>query len=316
MSFYVYIEMLDLNPDQIFKQYETKKIDKSTCIKQLSSIIEEYDYNDDDRITSLSFLGHVKSGSKKVYDLLENLLVSDSNESIRELAAEIIIKDFLKIAENVLSWVIKNEESFEVLSNILIILIEFDNEISNRLIVLMEEKYSYDYMEKFKQHGIKRRDAVVLKFLEEITHLEVRIYDPYDLDGVFVDIINGEIICLAIYYVRPPKWVFFKLFSNLKKLELVAIGLRNTNWLKTYNSLEELNLSGNDIKDIDGSYLPINLKHLDLSDNEINKINGLEKLKSLEILNLRGNQLNSKNGLKHLSNLKQINMEDNPISDG
>ena len=87
MSIYVYIEMLDLNPDQIFKQYETKKIDKLTCIKQLSSIIEEYDYNVDDRVRSLSFLGQVKSGSKKVYDLLENLLVSDSNESIRELAA-------------------------------------------------------------------------------------------------------------------------------------------------------------------------------------------------------------------------------------
>jgi hypothetical protein len=214
--------MLDLNPDQIFKQYETKKIDKSTCIKQLSSIIEEYDYNDDDRVRSLSFLGKVKSGSKKVYNLLENLLVSDSNESIRELAVEIIIKDFLKIAENVLSWVIKNEKSYEVLSNILISLIGIDNEISIRIVVLMEEKYSYDYMEKFKQYGIKRRDAVVLKFLEKITHLEVRIYDPSDLDGVFVDIINGEVTCLAIYYVRPPKWDFFKIFSKLKKIELVG----------------------------------------------------------------------------------------------
>jgi Leucine-rich repeat (LRR) protein len=301
--------MLDLNPNQIFNQYQENKIDKSTAVKHLISIIEEYD-NDDDRINSLRYLSQVELQSNEIYEFLEHLVLSDINENIREVAAGIIIKNYLEKGEKTLRWAIGNDKSVSVLLNILLELKGIENVLSKKLLSLMEESYSHDYIVKFNHQNIKPEESLLLKLLEMTSNIEIRLYDPYDLDGIFINFKEGYVNDLQIHYAKPPKLEFFKLFSRLKKLTIIGVGLRKIEGLEN-NSLEELDLSGNEITELSGLDKLPNLKSLNLSHNQIKELKNLENLKSLEILDLRGNEINQVSYTKIFKNLT-LYFDDNP----
>jgi len=78
---------------------------------------------------------------------------------------------------------------------------------------------------------------------------------------------------------------------------------------------DEIELSGSDINDLDGAQLCIHAVTIDLSDNQIADIEPLLDLTLLEELNLSDNRIGLIDGLENLNNLKNLQLSYNCISD-
>lgn len=102
--------MSDLNPSHIFNDFKSDKIDRISAINYMKAIIENMD-DDSLRVEALKYIYQIEGKSGDLYLFLENILVSDSSERIRAIAAIVIIEDFLEKGLNVLKWVIEHENS-------------------------------------------------------------------------------------------------------------------------------------------------------------------------------------------------------------
>lgn len=109
--------MSDLKPNDIFNGFLSKKLDKSTALKYLKSIIENHS-DETLRIKSLEFLHEIDLGDKQLFSFLENLLLSDSNFKIRTIAARIILNHYFAQSEKLLAWTFKHEKNAECLLTI------------------------------------------------------------------------------------------------------------------------------------------------------------------------------------------------------
>jgi len=78
-----------------------------------------------------------------------------------------------------------------------------------------------------------------------------------------------------------------------------------------HKEVEELDLSDNQIKDMEGLETFSNLKVLKLNNNQITQIRGLEKLDKLENLTLRNNKISEIKGFEKLPNIKLIDLSGN-----
>jgi hypothetical protein len=78
---------------------------------------------------------------------------------------------------------------------------------------------------------------------------------------------------------------------------------------------DEIELSGSDINDLDGAQFCIHAVTIDLSDNQITDIEPLLDLTLLEELNLSDNRIGLIDGLENLTNLKNLQLSYNCISD-
>ncbi len=103
---------------------------------------------------------------------------------------------------------------------------------------------------------------------------------------------------------------------TLKNLEILA-DLTEIPNLSNLSKLENIDLSINKIKTLEGFGDLKKLKSLQLRYNEISEIRALGDLKSLEDLDLSHNNLTSSAGFEHLSalkNLKYLNLSENKIT--
>jgi len=80
-------------------------------------------------------------------------------------------------------------------------------------------------------------------------------------------------------------------------------------------SIGQLDLNGNQIKDISALAGLKNLKRLSLDDNQIKDISALAGLKNLEYLSLSDNQIKDISALAGLKNLQTFDLSDNQIKD-
>jgi hypothetical protein len=76
--------------------------------------------------------------------------------------------------------------------------------------------------------------------------------------------------------------------------------------------VNEVDLSNNQISDLNGIEKFSNIKILRLNNNQITKVKGLENLKRLEMLFLRNNRITKFESLDNLINLKHIDLSNNP----
>lgn len=106
-----------------------------------------------------------------------------------------------------------------------------------------------------------------------------------------------------------------KLCTNLENVLIRDQDNINMKRMSELGNLEVLDLSGGDIKKIEGIEHMTNLKNLNLANNKISKIEGLENLVNLTNLYLSRNKITKIEGLQNLSNLKILNLQNNQIED-
>jgi len=107
-----------------------------------------------------------------------------------------------------------------------------------------------------------------------------------------------------------------KLFSFYNAVKIRAYGHTNIEYPTYYlEDLEEFELSGSDINDLDGIQFCIHTKVFDLSDNYISDLSPLENLTNIEDLNLADNEIGYIDSLSYLVNLRSITLCNNQIND-
>ena len=320
-----------LNPKKIYNEFKKNVIDKESAVDSLIYLIENA-ISDETRLASIKTLMKIGSKDDKTFSILENLLISDSNEEIRILAANNLDVLFQKKALAPLQWALEHEKSmsWQFIFDIISIISKFN--IQNVKPIFVEKikkfdnyKFNKSLSPLFESGEIHNSDIdelaniiknyAIIKFFEEV------------LKVVNYEVANGLVseIDLSFTSNNNSGWKvlkdlskFISIFKNLKKLELRSNRIGNfPNALVSLSSLKYLDLSHNTLKNIpdeikylksleylDMRYnflteLPIsigeltNLKILDLQQNELSLLpESIGKLISLEVLNLHGNQLN------------------------
>ncbi|MFX1442707.1 MAG: HEAT repeat domain-containing protein [Promethearchaeota archaeon] len=135
---------MHLNPESIYRNYKNKALDKRSASNLLITIIE----NSSDellRIKCLKLLQGIRDTDPKVFKLLESLLISDLNKSIRIAAFEALQIFSLK-AINPIKYAIKREKD-QFLINLIEFLAKIDPFICKQIIIKKIKKLGINCFE-------------------------------------------------------------------------------------------------------------------------------------------------------------------------
>ena len=297
-----------LNPQTILEDYNNRYIDKSTATKLLTSIIENYD-EENFRLEAINILNTLKIATKTLFEFFENLLLSDSSEVIRNAAAKYVSTNFLEISLPVFLWVIQHETSYHCLVTVVNSLVKIQTSEAKSILIKQlrkirdikylnvdkgfgNKKYRKALKSYFKRNLInklspKQLAAILINFLT-IKNLIEEIPNAYfELDEKLLLIDKLDLSDYLEFEVKGTPWGWK---NNIRSLSQIT-GLSNLKHLKT------LDLSNNQIGDLEGINELENLTHLVLPNNQISDLKNLEyinQLTNLQFVDLCGNDI-SKN---------------------
>ena len=307
--------IMDVNPQTILEDYNKKRIDKSTAIILLTSVIEDHD-GEKYRLEAITILNTLKIKTKTLYEFFENIILSDSSEIIRNAAAKYMSTHFLEISLPVFQWVIQHETSYYCLVTVINSLAKIKSSESESILLEQLRKIrninylnvDKDYRNKryrkalksyFKRNSInklshKQLAAILINFLT-VKNLIDEIPNVYfELDDERLLIDKLDLSDYLEFEVKGTPWGWK---NNIRSLSQIT-GLNNLRYLKT------LDLSNNQIGDLEGISELRNLTHLVLLNNQISDRKNLEhinQLSNLQFLDLRGNSI-SKNVTNEIFN--------------
>ena len=125
-----------LTPNKIYESFRSQVIDKSKTVDLLITLIETIE-DDAIREECVYILNKIDLHHNKVFKILENIFLSDSNGDLRYAAARVIKNKFLNKALSPFLWALKYESSY----NCLVCIIKSLEEINDNIIkaVLINE---------------------------------------------------------------------------------------------------------------------------------------------------------------------------------
>ena len=132
-----------LSPEKIYEDLKRNIIDKSSAVDLLIFLIGN-DNSLEIRLESIRTLQKIKVSNEKVFSVLEDLLVSDSNEEIRELAANSLKELFQEKALSPLKWALEHENSLQVLMSIINIIKEINDHNAKSIFIDVVGKFEID----------------------------------------------------------------------------------------------------------------------------------------------------------------------------
>ena len=239
-----------LSPNKIYKDFKNKKLDKNQALSLLISLIDDiHEYDDKTRIMGIKFLELMKTKDEKIFNFLENLLISDLNEQIRGQAAHTLIFNFPEKAIKPIIWALK----YDTADSCLIQIIKAIEKFSNKKLKSVLKKIQY------------------VNFKGSI-FFPLEFYPLINLNNKNIDNI-GKIKNLES-------------LTNIEKLYLNYNLITEINGLNKLNELRSLHLQGNMIKKIEGLLDLKNLESLYLNNNDISIIEGVNGLSNLKLLML------------------------------
>jgi len=80
---------MPLTPTAIYTDLKNNELDRSSAIEILISLIENAE-SINTRTESIKILEKISVKDKKVFSVLENLFISDSNEKVRCLSSQVL----------------------------------------------------------------------------------------------------------------------------------------------------------------------------------------------------------------------------------
>ncbi|MBY9020506.1 MAG: leucine-rich repeat domain-containing protein [Candidatus Lokiarchaeota archaeon] len=136
-----------LTPNKIFESFRSQVIDKSKTVDLLITLIETLE-DDEVREKSIYMLNKIDIQHNKVFKILENIFLSDSNGDLRYAAARVIKNKFLNKALSPFLWALKFESSY----NCLVCIIKSLEEISdNKIKAVLINEIKKVSIEPFKE---------------------------------------------------------------------------------------------------------------------------------------------------------------------
>ncbi len=135
-----------LKPNKIYEDFRKRNLGLSKTIDLLITLMENID-DDTTRKECIDILNKIDFKHKKVFKILENLLISDTNENVRYSAAKVIKTKFLNKAVIPFLWALQHESSYDCLITIVKSLEEI---IDERVVTLLIEEVEKINIAKFK----------------------------------------------------------------------------------------------------------------------------------------------------------------------
>ena len=265
------------------------------------------------RIAAIKAIKHYDLISKEMYEIVENLAISDESPIVRSEAIKVIINCFINDGNSALKYLVENETSLFVIK-------KFRNELKLKSCEISRRLY-YEFIRKYSDfYSVSTEEAEFLFDLDCIKENENR--------GHFkTQIKKGHIIVLDLAgwnLKTVPNSI--KALSYLKKLNLWNNRLNNLpKSFGNISNLEELYLDWNNFKElpeIDWTKLKA-LKKLSLTNNPELHINNLslnheliqylgkkyvnEGVKDKEVSALIGLELLTGHRIRKLENKTELN---------
>jgi len=284
-----------LNPEKVWEEFENNRIDKLTAFELLNALIENS--NDEDiRIKAIKNLMKIRLLNDKLFNILENLLVSDESEEIRYIVIKSIGEKFLHKGLSLLIWAVNHEKDYNSLIEIIKLLGKLDNKetklvLSNEIRKIIKTKY----LNKTRRIENKKFKKVLKKLLkakdyEEFTHNELVqiLINYFTISNLFKHYYN-------VYYEINSR---NGLVEKLDLSDYIEYEVKGTPWGWKNNI--------NDLSEIPGLTNLNNIKYIDLSNNQIKNIKDLIHFQELTHLILNNNKLSAEVNLNYLKNLPNL----------
>ena len=314
---------MELTPSKIYEEYFKNNLDKQSAAKLLISLIDNCE-SDKVRVESIQALEKIKIDDNKSFRFLENLLISDSSERVRNSAALILKNLYINRALEPMKWALIHEQSPSCLNTIYLALIKIiKNLVENNQQILYSEVKKI----REKEFRICLEQLSKVKSIEYLTNKELaetlvnyftflllkKLYWRIKFKIENCKFIELDFIFKGLTKIPEP----IKYLSSLKTLIFRYNQLTTLpEWIGGLSSLESLNLNVNNIKMLPETIGSLtSLKELFLWKNELRELpKRICFLSKLEIINLRLNQIETlPENIGNLSSLRELNLHVNKL---
>ncbi|MEJ2250716.1 MAG: hypothetical protein P8Y70_02695 [Candidatus Lokiarchaeota archaeon] len=292
-----------ISPSEIYNAFKFGYFNNQRACDLLLRIIDK-SKDQQKRIESLQFLEKFNFINEKIYQALENLIISDPNPYIRMYCIKILSTTFIEKVINPIKWLIKYENDFDSYINIIKILLRINSEESHLLIIKeLNRIIKRKYVDEDSYYNNRRFKVSLKSILDEEDLFNLSINQLAEI------LINYKgIQSLINKYER----IFFEWYrGKVTKIDFSQLGRSNwTSWMYRYsNGIKNLS-------EIPEIFHFRKLESLNLSNNQINSLEGVENFKGITHLYLRNNHIENVNCLKclkNMPNLKYLDLRGNKV---
>ncbi|MCK4781047.1 MAG: HEAT repeat domain-containing protein, partial [Candidatus Lokiarchaeota archaeon] len=217
---------MPLTPNAIYEDFKNRDLDFSSALQLLITLIENTD-NIDTRLESIEILEKIQAKDDRVFKLLENLLISDSNKEIRNVAAHFIKTHFLNRALKPMKWALEHETAIKCIITVISTLSEINNEKSKSILI---DKLNYFYNQELKYN---LKDLFISKRIENFT--------LKDLSEILINYFFIKFLKIKFGYIKFE----FDNSGFITKLDLTNVdpqGIFLTDFLDLISSLKHLRI--------------------------------------------------------------------------
>ncbi len=292
---------MSLTPLKVFQDLKENKLDRKSAAELLITLIENSE-SDDTRIESANFLVQIGIKNEDIFKVMENLLISDSNEKIRNIAALYIKERFLDRAILPMKWAIQHESDYRCIITVIQTLVNINSKDAKKILSdEIKRIKKRKYLDKQRQYHNKFKKSI--KIL--LKNRKIKTLPCEDLAEI---IINYKTIAALINHFYT---IYYEVENGLvMALDLSDLGWNVNIWRQKYAEKVE------DISEIIGLMNLKQLKSLDLSNNRIRNVKDLINLKSLTHLYISNNKLDVENleFFEKMKNLKFLDIHRNKIA--
>ena len=318
---------MELTPDRIYKDFLKNNLDKHSAAKLLLSLIENSD-NDKIRVECIKEIGRIGIKDNHTFKILENLLISDSNEVIRNTAALTLGKNYLEKILEPMKWALIHEDSPLCLNTIYLTLIR----VLHNLVENSSPLTKSTLLSEVKKI---RRKEFRLGFEIMCEAKPINSFSKIDLSDILINYFSIILLEKSFWRLKfkieeckivELDFIFKGITSlpgvieYLSQLKILILRYNQLvhlpDWLGVLKSLEELNINVNNLNKLPESIGKLSsLRELHLWKNELTHLPAtVGQLKSLETLNLRLNQLQIlPDSFDNLSSLRELDLHDNQL---
>jgi len=145
---------MNLTPSKIYENYRGNVLCKTETVDLLISLFENTD-DDIIRRECLEILNKLDFNYKRIFKIIEDIFISEPNESLRFSAAKIIRSKFLKKSVSPFLWALQHESSYNCLITIIKSLEEINDD---RIATSLKEKIEKIYTESIYTNLIPIED--------------------------------------------------------------------------------------------------------------------------------------------------------------
>lgn len=171
-----------------------------------------------------------------------------------------------------------------------------------------------NYLETLDISGTGATDEMIRQLYSSYSLKLIILRNNPDLTGNAVDDLDAHLQNCSIMHDDLPYVLDIagsRFLSTDTDINLSGLGLTDITWIKGFVTPDKVNLSNNSISNLYVLQLVDNagkIRELDLSRNNITDINAIGYLTGIEILNLSYNDISSINPLKSLNSLKELHI--------